>query len=123
MGCSILCKIFESFLAEINILPAKIETKMSPDVFNTSKATVFQILLYLPVSSDALSTTTHAEAANNEMKLQLSLRDDVKVVNLTHSTELSMPKIVPVRRISEPTIPNGQLDPQSCPVDHQAKQI
>ncbi|VUZ52209.1 unnamed protein product [Hymenolepis diminuta] len=53
------------------------------------------------------------------MKLHPLVGDSVKVGNPTHSTESSKPKFVPVRLVSEPTVPNKQSVPKFCELDHQ----
>ncbi|VUZ55711.1 unnamed protein product [Hymenolepis diminuta] len=48
------------------------------------------------------------QAANDNMKLHPSVRDYVKVTNLTDSMDSSMPKIAPARLVSKPTVPKQQ---------------
>ncbi|KAM3172230.1 hypothetical protein ACTXT7_014974 [Hymenolepis weldensis] len=67
-----------------------------------------------PASPKMLPTTTPVEAANDDMKLYPSVRDNAKATNFTHSMESFMPKNIPGRLASEPTVPKQQSVPNSC---------
>ncbi|KAM3175243.1 hypothetical protein ACTXT7_008892 [Hymenolepis weldensis] len=100
--------MFESSSVEIKILSAKIEDKYSRDIYFTSTATTSHTFTKnCPPSPMVLSTETPVEAANDNVKLHPSVRDCVKVTNLMHSKESSMPTIVPARFVFEPTVPKS----------------
>lgn len=76
---------------------------MSPDasysstiIVSPNSSTNSTQSLVLPVSAKVLSTATLAEAINDNVKLQPSMRDSVKLLyNLTYSMKPSMSKVVP----------------------------
>ncbi|VUZ47099.1 unnamed protein product [Hymenolepis diminuta] len=88
---------------------------MSPDVSNISTTTVslysskhsVQSPVEL-VSPMVLTATSSVQVANDNMKLHPSLRDSVKVANLMHSVESSMPKVILARLAFKPTVPEQQ---------------
>ncbi|VUZ42731.1 unnamed protein product, partial [Hymenolepis diminuta] len=58
----------------------------------------------VPASPKVSPTSTPVEIADDDMKLHPSGRSSVKVTNLMHFMEYSLPKVVPARLISEPTL-------------------
>ncbi|KAM3179377.1 hypothetical protein ACTXT7_000681 [Hymenolepis weldensis] len=58
---------------------------------------------------------------NDDIKLNPSVRDSVKVTNLKHFMESSMGKVVPARFASEPAVPEQLLVPKSCVTTRQIK--
>ncbi|VDL64865.1 unnamed protein product [Hymenolepis diminuta] len=44
-------------------------------------------------------------------------------MDLTHSMESSMPKVIPALLVSEHTMPKEQLVLESCLLDHQTSQV
>ncbi|KAM3182647.1 hypothetical protein ACTXT7_011886 [Hymenolepis weldensis] len=73
---------------------------MFPDVPNTSNNTFSTNSSENSVQSPVVHVSpwvlpTPVQAANADMKLPPSVRDSVKVTNLTHSVEFSMPKVIP----------------------------
>ncbi|KAM3176477.1 hypothetical protein ACTXT7_006437 [Hymenolepis weldensis] len=118
--------MLESLFAEINIPSAEIEVKMSPGVANTFTTTISQNsskILIVPALSKVLSTTALVQETNDDTKLHLSVRDNVKVTNLMHSMESSMPKVVSALFVSEPIVPKQQSVPKFSLLDHQTNQI
>ncbi|VUZ43062.1 unnamed protein product [Hymenolepis diminuta] len=67
-----------------------------------------------PVSLKVLPTAALVQAVNDKMKLHLSVRDGVKVMNLTHTMEFSKPKVVTARLV---------LVPKSSQCNYQKNQI
>ncbi|KAM3174458.1 hypothetical protein ACTXT7_010509 [Hymenolepis weldensis] len=93
---------------------------MSPDVLKTPATTISlnssenpTQSSVVPVSPKVLPTAALVQAANDNMKLHLSVRGGVKVMNLTHSMEFSKPKVVSARLVSEPTVSLRQPVPKS----------
>ncbi|KAM3178958.1 hypothetical protein ACTXT7_001558 [Hymenolepis weldensis] len=79
----------ESLSAGIKVISAKIEAKISPDVYNISTATVSNVFnKNFPLSPSqllppmVLSSATPVGAENDDMKQHSSIRDSVKVTNL-----------------------------------------
>ncbi|VUZ43315.1 unnamed protein product, partial [Hymenolepis diminuta] len=77
----------------------------------------------IPLPPIVLSTATPVKAANGNMKLHPKVRNSAKVTNLTHPRKSSMPKVVPARHISDPTVPRQQFILKSFLLDHQTNQI
>ncbi|KAM3171847.1 hypothetical protein ACTXT7_015777 [Hymenolepis weldensis] len=97
-----------------------IEVKYSRDDLinstDTESHTSKNCLLSPFLLKSLIETSIHA--ANDEMKVHPSIRDSVNLVNLAHSMESSMPKVVSSRRVTEPTMPTQQSVPKSCLLDH-----
>lgn len=54
-----------------------------------------------------LPTVTLVQVANNDTKSHPSVRNSVKITNLTHSMQSCMPQVVPSRLVSEPSAPSN----------------
>lgn len=98
MDYLILYKILESLSAEIYSLSTKIVAKMSHGVSDTSTTTVFLNSPKnstqspgVPASSKVSPTAKFVEAPNDDMKLYPSVRDSLKIMNLTRFMEPSTP--------------------------------
>lgn len=98
---------------------------MSPDISNTSTTTVslnsknvtqYPVVLVFP---KVLPTAALVQVASDNMKLQSSVRDCVKVTNLTHSMVSSIPTVIPARLIFESTALKQQSVPKSYLLDHE----
>ncbi|KAM3183052.1 hypothetical protein ACTXT7_011125 [Hymenolepis weldensis] len=70
-----------------------------------------------------LSTATPVEAANDDdTKLYPTIRNIVKVTNLKHSLESSMPNIVPAQLVASLPYPsNNQSRNPACLINRQIK--
>ncbi|KAM3188227.1 hypothetical protein ACTXT7_000725 [Hymenolepis weldensis] len=75
----------------------------------------------MTISLKVISTATLVQAASNGMKLNPSVRDSVGVTNFSKSIKSSVPKVDPVRLVSQPTVPKQHLK-QSAPVDDKRKE-
>lgn len=75
----------------------------------------------VPFYPMVLSIATLIQAANNDMKLHKSVRTSLKLTNLTHSIESSIPKVIPVRLASEPTSAQVTIIPEIWSVWSQDK--
>lgn len=101
---------------------------LSSNIYNTSAIT-FSLnsssnsaqspLVPVSPKPKVLAIATLVQATNDDMKLHSSVRESVKVKNLTHSIESAMPKVVSAYLISEPTLPKQQSLPKPCLLDHQ----
>ncbi|KAM3173497.1 hypothetical protein ACTXT7_012393 [Hymenolepis weldensis] len=94
--------------------PQKIKAKMSSNVSKTSTITVSLNSKHssqspvAPVPPKVSSTAIPVEVTIDNLKLLPSVGDTVKLTGFTHSMESFMPKIIPVRLVSEPTVPMRQ---------------
>ncbi|VUZ42595.1 unnamed protein product, partial [Hymenolepis diminuta] len=100
--------------------------KLSPNVSNTFKTTISlnssknsTQSVIVPVSPKMLLV----QATNGDMRSYPSVKNSVKVINLTLSMKLFMPKVIPARLVSKPTLPKQQSILKFCLLDHQKYQI
>ncbi|VDL23263.1 unnamed protein product [Hymenolepis diminuta] len=114
--------MFESLSVEIKFLSATIKAKCLLTFLVYPLPLFLQILpkirLNLWFSQDSPYYFL-VQAANGDMKLHPSVRDSVEVTGLTHSVESSMPKVVPVRLVAKPTVPEQQSVPTPCLLHYQ----
>ncbi|VUZ53711.1 unnamed protein product [Hymenolepis diminuta] len=90
----------ESLSAEIKVLPAKIEGSMSSDDSNVSTTTTILNSStkstqspVVPVSLKEPAISTLVQAASDDVKLHLSVREGVEATSLTHSIESFMTEV------------------------------
>ncbi|VUZ53707.1 unnamed protein product [Hymenolepis diminuta] len=113
----------------MKVLSAKIETNISPDVYNTTTATLNYFKkstqsLLVPVSLRELTTPTLVHVAGNVMKLHPSVRKNVEVTSLTHSMKSFMTEVEQARPFFEPTVPKQQSVPKIlCVITRQVKYV
>ncbi|VUZ44550.1 unnamed protein product [Hymenolepis diminuta] len=110
------------------------EARYSPDVPNASPATVSHPSTnrstqspVIPVSPKVhgrrgLPTATLVQAANDDMRLHQSVRECVKMSNLTHSAEVTMLVVALARPLYEPTVPKHQTVLRFFLLYHQTPQ-
>lgn len=95
---SILYKMFGSLSAELKVLSAKLNLNVTTTVSHASTKNC-------PLSPMMLSTATYFEAASDYMKLYSSVKESVKVTNLSHSTGSSSMTCLRANRAQTTTSP------------------